>query len=132
VYVESVGRSNFSSSKGEKGMNKSVLPYKVAKAIKNIKARREGERTLFNYPAIANHAVKNEDYNAINVYINQHEDNFKNYFNALLHGFEVEKSPKEKVKERYDDYMDRSLYVSANAMKETLDLLDIKVEGVNK
>lgn len=115
-----------------KFLNKPILPFKVAKAIRNIKERREGERTLFNYPAIANHAVKNDDYNAINVYINQNEDNFKNYFNALLHGFEVEKSPKEKVKERYEHYLEHNLHVSANAMKETLDLLGIVIDGVNK
>jgi hypothetical protein len=110
---------------------KAILPYKVAKAIKNIKDRRDGERTLFNYPAIANHAVKNDDYNAINVYINQNEENFKNYYNALLNGFEAEKTPHEKVKERYKHYLGNNLRVSANAMKETLDLLEIHIEEVN-
>jgi predicted transcriptional regulator len=110
---------------------KVTLPYKVAKAIKNIKDRRDGERTLFNYPAIANHAVKNEDYNDINVYINQNEENFKNYYNALLNGFEIEKTPHEKVKERYMHYLNNNLHVSANAIKETLDLLGIHIEEVN-
>jgi hypothetical protein len=113
-------------------VKKPILPYKVAQAIKNIKSRRDGRRTLFNYPAIANHAAKSEDYNAINVYINQNEDNFDNYFKALLHGFEVEKSPKEKVKERYKYYVSQNLHVSANALKETVDLLGITIEGVNK
>lgn len=111
-------------------MEKTTLPFNVANAIRNIKSRLEGERTLFNYPSIANHAVNNQDYNAINVYINQSEENFKNYFNAIVNGFEVEKSPNEKVKARYDDYRSRGLHVSANAIQETLELLEIKIDGI--
>lgn len=113
-------------------MKKALLPYNVAKAIENIRKRREGERTLFNYPSIANHAAKNKDYSTINSYINQSEENFKNYFNAIVNGFDIEKSPKEKVKEQYEHYKKNNLQVSANAMKETLDLLGVVIEGVNK
>ncbi|WP_394139609.1 hypothetical protein [Cytobacillus oceanisediminis] len=112
-------------------MKKAILPYNVAKAIENIRKRREGERTLFNYPSIANHAAKNKDYSTINAYINQSEENFKNYFNAILNGFDIEKAPKEQVKERYEYYKKNNLQVSANAMKETLDLLGMVIEGVN-
>ena len=112
-------------------MNKVVLPYNVARAIENIKKRLEGEVSLFNYPNIALHAAKNPDYNTINIYINQSVDNFRNYYAAISIGYEVEKSPEEKVKERYEYYRTKDLNVSANAIKETVDLLGIKIAGIN-
>jgi len=61
---------------------------------------------------------------------------------ALLNGYEVEKTPEEKVKAYYDelcDYYDRAHQSSdeleyvckKQAVRKTLDCLGIEIEGVN-
>lgn len=112
-------------------MEKAILPRNVAQAIERIRERREGERTLFNYPNIALNAPRSEDYSIINTYVNQNEDNFKNYFNALVNGYEIDKNPDEKVRDQYHYYKSHDLHVSANAFEEVLNLLGIRIEGVN-
>ncbi len=56
---------------------------------------------------------------------------------ALVNGYEVEKTPEEKVREYYLDSTDSEVYSRAftfhydDAIRTTLDLLGIKIEGVN-
>lgn len=54
---------------------------------------------------------------------------------ALINGYEVEKTPEERLKERYVDYMtsqEYSIYrAKAYAIEEALNILGIKIEGVN-
>ncbi|MCY9132800.1 hypothetical protein MOF07_19390 [Bacillus spizizenii] len=55
---------------------------------------------------------------------------------ALVNGYEVEKAPEEKVREYYDklwaDYCDTNdIEIAKETIINTLDLLGIKIEGVN-
>lgn len=54
---------------------------------------------------------------------------------ALLFGYEVEKSPEGKVREFYEDSLTRFTDTHGVAMRigirDTLDILGIKIEGVN-
>jgi len=51
---------------------------------------------------------------------------------ALINGYEVEKTPEEKVREYYESYGGSpSAMERKEAVQDTLDLLGIKIEGVN-
>lgn len=61
---------------------------------------------------------------------------------ALINGYEVEKTPEEKVREYYDELCDKFDHAcwssdeleygcKKQAVRETLDKLGIKIEGVN-
>lgn len=53
---------------------------------------------------------------------------------AYVYGYEVEETPEEKVKALYDRYSmsdDRKYRGMAIGIKETVDALNIKIEGVN-
>ncbi len=55
---------------------------------------------------------------------------------ALLNGYEVEKTPEEKVREYFEklwaDYCDTNeIEIAKETIINTLDLLGIKIEGVN-
>jgi len=51
---------------------------------------------------------------------------------ALINGYEVEKTPEEKVREYYESYGGSpSAMEWKEAVQDTLDLLGIKIEGVN-
>lgn len=55
----------------------------------------------------------------------------------LIEGWEVEKSPEEKVREIYNEYVDKMRYAPyeteevCEIITEVLDALEIKIEGVN-
>ncbi|MEC0718978.1 hypothetical protein P8882_01655 [Bacillus haynesii] len=51
---------------------------------------------------------------------------------ALINGYEVEKTPEEKVREYYESYGGSpSAMERKEAVQDTLDLLGIEIEGVN-
>ncbi|MDI3411819.1 hypothetical protein QKW52_22595 [Bacillus sonorensis] len=67
---------------------------------------------------------------------------FTDFLAALINGYEVEKTPEEKVREYYEelirdkrvafDYEEQLSYENmSHAVRETLNLLGIKIEGVN-
>ncbi|EME72202.1 hypothetical protein OZL92_17440 [Bacillus sonorensis] len=57
---------------------------------------------------------------------------FTDFLAALINGYEVEKTPEEKVREYYESYGGSpSAMERKEAVQDTLDLLGIKIEGVN-
>lgn len=105
-----------------------TLPRNVGQAIENVRARR-GSTALYNYPCIINHAKTNSEYKAIADYINS--TSLDVYFDAIVNGFEMELSPEEQVKALYLNNKDHGLRSEASTIRNVLNLLGIKIEGVN-
>jgi hypothetical protein len=119
-----------------------TLPREVAEAIERLR-----EKGLTNY-GFMNHAL-NLDRNCAETRIisgwldeNFHA-NFEVLMIALVNGYEIEKSPEDKVREYYeglietktdslnDPYTRELAAYEASAVVKTLNLLDIKIPGVN-
>jgi hypothetical protein len=63
------------------------------------------------------------------------QENYEDYVQAVVNGYTVDQTPEDKVREFYKDRRkssEGSLYwEQANTVQITLDLLGIKIEGVN-
>ena len=121
--------------------DKVKLPREVAEAIEDLRKDHYDNRALIDeiYEGAARPVLQ--------AYA---ETNFDTLLNALVNGYEIEKSPaeleaerKEKVREYYeglietkqdlsnDDYTRELAAYEASGVSKTLDLLGIKIEGVN-
>jgi predicted mannosyl-3-phosphoglycerate phosphatase (HAD superfamily) len=122
--------------------DKVKLPREVAEAIEKI--REKGGR---NY-AIIRAAIKLSEASAEEKVISDwviknFQDNLDALIIALVNGYEIEKSPEDKVREYYeglietktdslnDPYTRELAAYEASAVVKTLNLLDIKIPGVN-
>lgn len=110
-----------------------TLPREVAEALDSL--RRQGGG---NYEIVAAFIKRRKEIPEIKTLADAFELNkisFDDILNALVNGYEIEKSPEDKVREYYefvrrsirDDYSDGIL----DGIEKTLDLLEIKVPGVN-
>lgn len=112
-----------------------TLPREVADAIETIKDSGYDNRHIFY---AINHLGPGSTYkeaNIIKTYATK--DNFDNLMRALVNGYEKELTPEEKVREYYcDPYRGSAscygdVLVKRAIIKETLDILGVKIEGVN-
>ena len=127
-------------------MNKEILPKEVAEAIEKLRA--DG---MNNYAIMvcAQHANCDESLLVIQDWAFECEaysGKTDNLMNALVNGYEVEKTPEEKVREYYESIerwakrmRERAGHAGeSNALYEltgietTLNKLGITIEGVNK
>lgn len=121
--------------------DKVKLSREVAEALDSL--RRQGGG---NYEIVAAFIKRRKEIPEIKTLADAFELNkisFDDILNALVNGYEIEKSPEDKVREYYERASKRFLsledgsyedgYVSGviDAVEETLNLLGIKVPGVN-
>jgi hypothetical protein len=104
------------------------LPREVAEAIENVrghyKVGAEFDLNLMD-------KEKFEGTIVISLFANESRENMIRYFQALVNGYEVEETPEEKVKNIYQYYLSAYSGFAAKAIMEVLDVLEIKIEGVN-
>jgi hypothetical protein len=112
--------------------DKVKLPREVAEALDSLRGKGYSNFTILSY-------VINEKYIAhlpeIATIVKAYErDNFSfdTLLNALVNGYEIEKSPEDKVREYYRSLWSENRYDKPQlAIRKTLNLLGIKVPGVN-
>lgn len=119
--------------------NKVTLPREVAEAIESLRC----ERGMNNFGIVSGFCRReNSLMEVIDDYFSDFDVNSPQHPNALLevlvNGYEVEKSPEEKVREyfegindlhdRHNHDIDRGILTG---VEMTLDLLGLKIEGVN-
>lgn len=117
------------------------LPREVAEAIEYLRTITQSNHELIR-------VVEFEMTNPIAVIVRKWAFETKSpdwLMQALVSGYEIEKTPEEKVLQYYEGIREKAfrsdmqLYSAgyntywrqADVVKETLDLLDIKIEGVN-
>jgi hypothetical protein len=121
---------------------KVVLPRKVAEAIEGLRNRGCDNVMLMRIPFYDN--LTGELSDTIRQYA---VDNLESYMTALVNGYEIEKSPEEKVREYYEEIHEKHgksfaevpyggkppHYFSGvkDGIKTTLDILEIKIEDIN-
>jgi hypothetical protein len=115
-----------------------VLPREVAEAIEGLREKGWNNAWLIQIPF--KKELGGEKIGTIKKYA---MGNLETYMTALINGYEIEKSPEEKVREYYESHMNQveltehlsyeEGYVDGviDAVEETLNLLGIKIEGVN-
>jgi hypothetical protein len=118
-----------------------TLPLKVAEALDSL--RRQGGG---NYEIVAAFIKRRKEIPEIKTLADAFELNkisFDDILNALVNGYEIEKSPEDKVREYYEEmrevfkstvdgsYDEEYLRGIIHGVVKTLNLLDIKVPGVN-
>lgn len=112
------------------------LPRDVAEAISNLQQRRanyEIVRSVFG-----GYAGDDPNENKIFRWARVNDERFTELLSALVNGYEVEKSPEDKVREYYDDiralsekYEEPYDKGTVDGIKFTLDALGITIEGIN-
>lgn len=106
------------------------LPREVAKAIGTLRGM---DFKVTNHDIIyAFAASKSDEYPALIEYASEH---FDDLLKALVNGYEVEETPEEKVRRYYEKMISHTpnshAAQSADTVIEVLDMLDIKIKGVN-
>ncbi|WP_102271345.1 hypothetical protein [Cytobacillus massiliigabonensis] len=115
---------------------KVTLPREVAEAIESLRNRGESDQDIVTY------GIERYSFSDAGIIYSYGKTNFHELMSALVNGFEAEKSPEEKVREYYEhvkqeyfeavDGRERREYLGKySAVKTTLDLLGIQIEGVN-
>ena len=118
---------------------KVTLPREVAEAIEGLRRLGKDNRWIIE----AANGITNGTYSMkIRAFAYKDGGNFDKILTALVNGYEIEKSPEEKVREYYDATLE-SMAVSDTisehhesygitlGIRKTLDLLGIQIEGVN-
>jgi DNA integrity scanning protein DisA with diadenylate cyclase activity len=112
--------------------NKIVVPKQVANAIAHYVALADSKHEAFqDILSLGYEAEKSE------LILRHFEHDFDELMEALICGYEVEKTPEEKVRDQYQAIRNRYPNVTKfdegilSGMTDTLYLLGIKIEGVN-
>lgn len=126
---------------------KVTLPREVAEAIEKARSKSWAEADLMDITNFIDESYQPSDgpYRPIGEYISDVylEENLPKYMSALVNGYNVEKSPEEKLRNIFEEY--RANYRSTEdwerdnayaegvlfGIEETLELLDITIEGIN-
>jgi hypothetical protein len=115
-----------------------TLPREVAEAIGDL--RNKGWRNTYLMRIPFTSSVSGTSSDIIRQYA---VDNLETYMSALVNGYEIEKSPEDKVREYYEEirevfkstidgsYDEEYLRGIMHGVVKTLNLLDIKIPGVN-
>jgi hypothetical protein len=95
------------------------IPKKVAEAIDFYK-RHDMEDVLFdlNRMAVRARNASNEHAREVMAYVNESHENRKTYFNALVNGYEIIKTPKEQAEELYFRYHQAYVEAAPNTFTE--------------
>lgn len=112
-------------------MNKVTLPKEIADAMDRTfqhKTKEQISWAVFNIIKL-NDANLTSDSVIIKNYF-KNEDLFL-LMEALVNGYEVEQTPEEKVREYFERVMNTKAPLPHIAVVATLDLLGIKISGVN-
>lgn len=126
------------SEKTTKVIELPVIPKEVAEAIE---ASRELDLSYIEKMARRNVGC----FVTIFDWLSRNDDNYDKYFTAVIHGYTIEKSPEEKVREYYmilgkwanehhadADHESEMMCISEmSGVAKTLNLLGITIEGVN-
>jgi hypothetical protein len=123
-------------------MNKVTLPKEVAEAIEELRANGWSNSTIaattLNTDAIYHSSYKSTFAILYPYFIGERKED--DLLTALVNGYEVEQTPEEKVREYYEKleehknwtiFEDVPLGEMQGAVIKTLDLLGIKISGVN-
>jgi hypothetical protein len=116
---------------------KVVLPKEVADAMDEIQ-KRWGVESLRDLPQI--YSLRDE-FEFCSIIADYSRTDGNKYFEAVVHGYVAEKSPEEKVREYYEELSNKYDNVDGYkayrldgmmlAVEKTLDILGIKIEGIN-
>ncbi|WP_162927807.1 DUF1642 domain-containing protein [Bacillus sp. Y1] len=117
---------------------KIVIPKEIADAVESLKSRNYDDKSLIIF---LTQQVFSGDHDLEVLVKYTHDttwkvnDNFMLLISALINGYNVEQTPEDKLREFYLDRRkssEGSLYwTQADAVEITLDLLGIKIEGIN-
>lgn len=116
-------------------MNKVTLPRAVADAIENLRERGAQDKDILAY-GIARYTIEDAG-----VIFHFAKDNFDDLISAIVNGYTVEQTPEEAVRKYYEKcehwrrnssgYQYHEYLAKTVAIKTTLKMLGIKIEGVN-
>lgn len=115
-------------------MDKVKLPKKVAEALEYSKGL-----GFKNFEIIRWVLLSTDNKGYVNTITSYAKDNFDLFLQALVNDYEIDLTPEEKVKKCFDYYDDsfRDSQERAHALgvrqgiKNALDHLEIKIEGIN-
>lgn len=114
-------------------MNKVKLPKEVAEAIAYLRKEGFSDYSIIT-SADGKESICSTQFLTINNSFGQDKMHPDEFIKALVNGYEVEETPEDKVREffiKYDESNGEYSRGSRNAVVEILDLLNIKIEGVN-
>jgi uncharacterized protein (UPF0297 family) len=117
--------------------DKVKLPREVAEALDSLREKGYSNFTILSYVINEKYIAHLPEITTIVKAYERDDFSFDKLLNALVNGYEIEKSPEEKVREYYESLDKRPLcseaygWHEAKAIKKTLDLLGIKIPGVN-
>ena len=116
-------------------MEKVILPKKVSEAIESLRSRGIGNKKLLNYPSLVAHATSDPAYKTICDYIypnmDMDEETLHVYVQAVAVGYISDKSPEEKLRDFYEYHTDRKLFVGKKVIEEVVEILELKIKGIN-
>lgn len=105
-------------------VNKALIPKRIANALEEL-LEKHGKRYLLNVELMEQIGIGS--YKTLAEYAKNNEDN---YFKAVVNGYTIKVETKEdRIKEVYDELHDP---FSKKAVKEILDILEMKINGINK
>ncbi|WP_176222081.1 DUF1642 domain-containing protein [Tuberibacillus sp. Marseille-P3662] len=113
-------------------IEKVVLPKYVADAIKELQKYHDNQKIVY-LAFKAGSLAKN-----IQIIANFAADNFDEFLNALVNGYEVEQTPEERIKQKFDHAYNIYLYNINPAgwgfcegVKTVLNEYGTKIPGIN-
>lgn len=132
---------------------KVTLPRDVAEAIEKLREYGWEQANLLNAgefinidrPTLAEIGGEHIGFPIAEWLSNDFHANYPNYVSALVNGYTIEQSPEEKLREYYDNLVNRANEIIAEGravgailpsaervgIERTLDMLGIQIEGIN-
>lgn len=116
-------------TKGGESMEKVKIPHRVAEEIRTLRIGLDWT----NEQVLNRRFLLEEECEAIVDYIDESIENTHKFYLAVTQGYEEELSPEEKVRRKYESVDPWETYGNAyrQAIRDTLNILGIKIEGVN-
>lgn len=121
-----------------------ILPKEVAVAIEDVKKYYTTEEIIKTIVSDRGHVAYGSEMPTLINFARHNGGYLVDIAAALINGYEIEKTPEEKVREYYEELHERceelsrgdcisySYYAGkSEGLWETLDLLEIKIAGIN-